>query len=118
MKQTKKNKVLNRSVVLENVSKQYNETLAVDNVSFQSFQGEVIALLGPNGAGKSTLMNMISGFLSPSSGRIMVNEKNVESDSIETKKDMTNCSKKNFSSNEKRRAFCHKHAKRKRKKDN
>lgn len=88
MKQTKKNKVLNRSVVLENVSKQYNETLAVDNVSFQSFQGEVIALLGPNGAGKSTLMNMISGFLSPSSGRIMVNEKNVESDSIETKKDI------------------------------
>lgn len=88
MKQTKKPQNLTCSISLENISKQYDETVAVDSVSFQTFPGEVIALLGPNGAGKSTLMNMISGFLAPSSGRIMVNGKDVESDSIETKKDI------------------------------
>lgn len=88
MKQTKKSKCLINSITLENIYKQYGETIAVDNVSFQTFHGEVIALLGPNGAGKSTLMNMISGFLAPSSGNIWVNEKNVETDSIATKKDI------------------------------
>lgn len=88
MKQTKKSQNLTCSISLENISKQYDETVAVDSVSFQTFPGEVIALLGPNGAGKSTLMNMISGFLAPSSGRIMVNGKDVESDSIATKKDI------------------------------
>lgn len=88
MKQTKKSQNLTCSISLENISKQYDETVAVDSVSFQTFPGEVIALLGPNGAGKSTLMNMISGFLAPSSGRIMVNGKDVESDSIATKKNI------------------------------
>ena len=45
------------------LSKNYDASRAVDNISFKAAEGEVIALLGPNGAGKSTLMNMIAGYL-------------------------------------------------------
>jgi len=45
---------------------------AVQNFDFKAEKGEIIALLGPNGAGKSTLMNMIAGFLSPTSGKIFI----------------------------------------------
>ena len=61
-----------------NLCKNFGTKKAVDNVSFQTNQGEIIALLGPNGAGKSTLMNMVAGFLAPSSGKIEVLEKDIK----------------------------------------
>jgi ABC-2 type transport system ATP-binding protein len=51
-----------------NLTKNFGEILAVDNISFSAAQGEVVGFLGPNGAGKSTTMKMISGFLTPTSG--------------------------------------------------
>lgn len=74
------------SIVVDNISKKYEETVAVDNVSFKAAKGDIIALLGPNGAGKTTLMNMISGFLSPSSGAIFINNESVASNDTFTKK--------------------------------
>lgn len=70
---------------IENINKTFGEIEAVKNVSFKTKIGEVIALLGPNGAGKSTLMNMISGFIAPTSGKIFVLEKDISSAPIEAK---------------------------------
>lgn len=61
-----------KTLVVQNLTKQYSQTRAVDNISFCAEAYEIIALLGPNGAGKSTLMNMIAGFTAPSSGTIEV----------------------------------------------
>ena len=55
---------------VEKLYKKYDCIEAINDISFSANEGEIIALLGPNGAGKSTLMNMISGYLSPSSGEI------------------------------------------------
>ena len=63
---------MNESIKVENITKLYGNIRAVDNVSFFAKKGEIIALLGPNGAGKSTLMNMITGFLAPTGGKIYV----------------------------------------------
>ncbi|MBQ7660230.1 MAG: ABC transporter ATP-binding protein [Alphaproteobacteria bacterium] len=54
------------------LNKVYQTIDAVQNFNFEAEKGEIIALLGPNGAGKSTLMNMIAGFLSPTSGKIFI----------------------------------------------
>ena len=60
-------------IEVKNVTKKYDSTTAVDNISFEVKDGEVVGLLGPNGAGKSTTMNMITGFIEPTSGQIIVN---------------------------------------------
>ena len=57
---------------LENLSRRYGKTLAVEGFSLAIEPGEVIGLVGDNGAGKSTLIKMISGYVSPSSGIIKV----------------------------------------------
>lgn len=56
-----------------NLHRYYGETLAVDNVSIELHQGEILALLGPNGAGKSTCLQMLCGVLAPSEGEIIIN---------------------------------------------
>lgn len=55
------------------LSRRYDDLLAVDNVSCQIGQGEVVGLLGHNGAGKTTVMKMLTGFLEPSGGSITIN---------------------------------------------
>ena len=65
------------TVSVENLNKFYGDIKASDNISFKAYKGDVIALLGPNGAGKSTLMNMIAGYLAPTSGKIEVKGKNI-----------------------------------------
>ncbi|MCI7420163.1 MAG: ABC transporter ATP-binding protein [Alphaproteobacteria bacterium] len=62
---------------ISHLCKKYDAITASDDLSFCARRGEIIALLGPNGAGKSTLMNMISGYLAPSSGSIEVLGKNI-----------------------------------------
>lgn len=57
---------------ISHLCKKYDTITASDYISFSAKRKEIIALLGPNGAGKSTLMNMISGYLAPTSGSIEV----------------------------------------------
>jgi ABC-2 type transport system ATP-binding protein len=55
-----------------NLSRNYGTTKAVDEVSFSVNSGEIIGLLGHNGAGKSTIMKMVTGFLEPSHGQVLI----------------------------------------------
>jgi ABC-2 type transport system ATP-binding protein len=59
-------------ITVEKLTKSFGPKLAVDNISFSVAKGEVLGFLGPNGAGKSTSMRMITGFLSPTSGKVSV----------------------------------------------
>src|ERR1700738_4458515 len=59
-------------ITVEKLTKSFGPKLAVDNISFSVEKGEVLGFLGPNGAGKSTSMRMITGYLSPSAGKISV----------------------------------------------
>ena len=74
------------SLVVENLVKIYGEQKAVNNISFTVQQGEIIGFLGPNGAGKSTTMKIITGFLKANSGKVLVNNIDVEKQPIEVKK--------------------------------
>jgi ABC-2 type transport system ATP-binding protein len=58
----------------ENITKYYGATRAVDDVSFTVARGEVAALLGPNGSGKSTVLRMLTGYFSPTAGRIRIGD--------------------------------------------
>ncbi len=60
-------------IEVKNITKRYGSVTAVDNISFTINKGEIIGLLGPNGAGKSTTMNMITGYIEPSEGEILIN---------------------------------------------
>ena len=64
---------------VENACKHFGSLVAVDNVSMVVEPGELRAVIGPNGAGKTTFFNLISGFLQPTSGRIVFNEEDVTS---------------------------------------
>src|SRR5437016_10789380 len=57
---------------VENLSKKYRDTIAVDGISFDVERNEIVGLLGPNGAGKTTTINMILGVLEPTSGSIRI----------------------------------------------
>lgn len=59
-------------VEVNNITKCYGDKKAVDNVSFTVNSGEILGFLGPNGAGKSTTMNIITGYLSSSSGTVTI----------------------------------------------
>ena len=59
-------------IEVKNVTKKYGNFTAVDNISFNIEEGEIVGLLGPNGAGKSTTMNMITGFIEPTEGEIII----------------------------------------------
>ena len=59
-------------IEVSHLTKQYGNHLAVDDVSFTVADGQICGLLGPNGAGKSTIMNILTGYLSATSGQVMV----------------------------------------------
>ena len=54
------------------LTKRYGDVVAVDDVSFKIERGEVVGFLGPNGAGKTTVMRMLTAFLPPTTGRVVV----------------------------------------------
>ena len=62
---------------LDGVTKRFEGLVAVNNVNFEINEGEIIGLIGPNGAGKTTLMNLISGTLKPTEGRIEFNGQDI-----------------------------------------
>ena len=65
-------------IEVQSLHKRYGSIDAVNGISFQVNRGEILGFLGPNGAGKSTTMKMISGFVRPSSGTILVDGLNVQ----------------------------------------
>lgn len=73
-------------IIIKDLVKKYGEQLALNNVSFSINNGEVVGLLGPNGAGKSTLMKSITNAIHTDSGEIFVNELNVSTQPIASKK--------------------------------
>jgi branched-chain amino acid transport system ATP-binding protein len=62
---------------VEKVSRRFGSLVAVDDVSMVVEPGELRAIIGPNGAGKTTLFNLISGFLAPTSGRVLLRNEDV-----------------------------------------
>ena len=72
-------------VEVKNLTKTYGNIKAVDNISFTVDSGEVLGFLGPNGAGKSTTMNMITGYLSSTSGTVTVDGTEILEDPKATK---------------------------------
>ena len=75
-------------IEVKNVTKKYGSTIAVDDVSFEVKDGEVVGFLGPNGAGKSTTMNMITGFIEPTMGQIIVNGNDISKRPRKAKKEI------------------------------
>jgi ABC-2 type transport system ATP-binding protein len=59
-------------VEVKGLTKRFNELIAVNQVSFEIYQGEIVGLLGPNGAGKTTMMQMLLGLLIPTAGEIKI----------------------------------------------
>jgi branched-chain amino acid transport system ATP-binding protein len=69
LKEVEGRKVMS-SLKIENLSKSFGGLTAVNRVSFQVREGEILGLIGPNGSGKTTIFNLISGFLTPDTGSI------------------------------------------------
>ena len=63
-------------IEVKNLTKRYGTNTALNNVSFTVEEGTIVGFLGPNGAGKSTTMNIITGYLSATSGSVTVQGKN------------------------------------------
>ncbi len=60
-------------IEVKNLTKRYGSHLAVNNISFEVKEGEILGFLGPNGAGKSTTMNILTGYLSSTEGTVKIN---------------------------------------------
>ena len=65
---------------VENMTMQFGGVVAVNNLSLDVFQGEIVALIGPNGAGKTTAFNVITGVYEPTNGRVQFNGETIISD--------------------------------------
>ena len=74
------------SIIVKEVSRFYGSQAALDKVSFTLKQGEITGFIGPNGAGKSTMMKIITGYLPPSTGEVMINGINVLDDALKIRK--------------------------------
>lgn len=70
---------------VENLTKYYHKFCAVDHISFEVHKGEILGLLGPNGAGKTTTLRMLTGFLTPTDGRIRVGDYTVADNPLAVK---------------------------------
>jgi ABC-2 type transport system ATP-binding protein len=73
-------------IEVNNLSKNFNSLRAVDNISFRVEKGKIWGFLGPNGAGKTTTMRILTGYISPSSGSVLLNGMDVARESLKVKK--------------------------------
>lgn len=74
------------SIKVENLTKIYGQQRAIDNISFEAKQGEVLGLLGPNGAGKSTTMKILTGYIPQNEGKAFICGIDVSTDPIAARK--------------------------------
>lgn len=72
-------------IEVKNLTKHYGDKKAVDDISFVVNDGEILGFLGPNGAGKSTTMNMLTGYISSTSGTVLINGIDILDDPIKAK---------------------------------
>ena len=75
-----------KTIEVKAVSKLYGKQKALDRVSFSIRKGEVVGLLGPNGAGKSTMMKIITSFIMPTEGTVLINGMDVQNEELETRR--------------------------------
>ncbi len=75
-------------IKIDHLVKRFGDKVAVDDISFTVEKGEIVGFLGPNGAGKSTTMNMLTGYLSSTSGRAYIDGAEILEDPIKAKKDI------------------------------
>ena len=73
-------------IQVENLTKYFHTLCAVDQINFNIEKGEILGLLGPNGAGKTTTLRMLTGYLQPSSGNILVKGLSIDQHLLEIKK--------------------------------
>ncbi len=73
---------MSKSVIVENLTKNYLKKEAVKNISFEISENEILGLLGPNGCGKTTTIAMMLGLLKPTYGNVFINGKNIENNRI------------------------------------
>ena len=73
-------------IVLDNLTKSYGSTLAVDHVSITIPSGQLVGYLGPNGAGKSTTVKMLTGMMAPTSGQAAIYGLDTQRDNTEVKR--------------------------------
>jgi ABC-2 type transport system ATP-binding protein len=73
-------------IQVKNLTKYYSNLCAVDQISLDIQQGEILGLLGPNGAGKTTTLRMLTGFLQPTDGTIQVKDYSIDEHPLEIKK--------------------------------
>jgi len=67
------------NIKVQNLTKKFNNYLAVNNISFTLEKNKTLGLLGPNGCGKTTTIGMMLGLITPSSGEVLINNQNVNS---------------------------------------
>ena len=73
-------------IKIEHLVKKYGDRYAVNDISFEVHPGEIVGFLGPNGAGKTTTMNILTGYLSSTSGRAMIDGMDILEHPMEVKK--------------------------------
>lgn len=73
-------------IEVKNLTRRYGDFKAVDGISFEVGDGEIVGMLGPNGAGKTTAIRMITGFLPPTSGGVRVNGHNLFEDPVSVRR--------------------------------
>jgi len=71
------NEINSSKLRVEEISKNFSGLKAVDKVSFSLQTGEILGLIGPNGSGKTTIINMVTGLMKPTSGRILVDDRDL-----------------------------------------
>ncbi len=75
-------------IEVQNLSKHYGDKKAVNGISFTANDGEILGFLGPNGAGKSTTMNMLTGYISSTSGKALIDGVDILENPIKAKKNI------------------------------
>ncbi len=73
-------------VRVRNLTKHYGSIRAVDGISFDARRGDLLGFLGPNGAGKTTVMKIITGFLEPDAGEVLIAGMDVRTNSLDAKR--------------------------------
>jgi ABC-2 type transport system ATP-binding protein len=73
-------------VEVDNLTKRYGDVIAVENVTFQAREGEILAFLGKNGAGKTTTMRIMTGFMAPTAGTVRINGFDIREESLDARR--------------------------------